>query len=463
MSLSSDELDLLELELRDAILGNSPELVSSLLKKARLEPLGSTTRSFGYVALKDSKNKDIENFGSKTFSDIANYEEDPVSFLHIAIYNAVHNNERFGGSYHQRDPNPVKILQTLLEYSKIATGSSWHDVTKQGCDFRIFNVKQYPYTWKTFTATTPLRFATQLKTDVKNEFHEGQRIHAQLDECIHLLVQHDESLVAENSFPIKPIKTVTIPATVMKTYSSLLFSSSYSDVVFEVHSFTCGSSSSSSSNSNRNAANTTDRIHAHKNILATSSEYMKAMLSGPWTENQADGLSIIQAPQSATTIKALLRFIYIGEVDTTAINANPMEMLDVAAQHGCADLTSACEMEAIRTLTTATVVPMIEAAFLHDLTLLKGACITFIKDNAAALMLSSSLLKLQKTHKHIWKHLRLALGAPEEEEEEEEERVANGDEIQPSAVPYEADEGEAKGSQGRKRLLDQHDSNNSGD
>ena len=315
-------------------------------------------------------------------------------------------------------------------------------------------MKEWLWAYKGFTATTPLIFATQLKTDIKKEFHEGQRIHAQLDQCIQLLLRHDEWQEAEmarakNPFPVNPIKTVSIPATVMKTYSSLLFSSSYSDVVFEVHSDTSGNSSSSSSSS---AANATEHIHAHKNILATSSEYMKAMLSGPWTENQANGQSIIEAPQSATTIKALLRFIYIGEVDTAAIKANPMEMLDIAAQHGCADLTSACEMEAVRTLTTATVVPMIEASYLHDLVQLKGACIVFIKDHAAALMLSSSLLKLQKTHKHIWKDLRKALGAPEEEEEEEEE-----EEAQASAVPSETAVKE-KGPQSRKRLLDQQDS-----
>ena len=449
MSSSTEQLDVLELQLRDAILGNSADLVSSLLKKVQKEPLG-TTCSFEYV------DKNAEDFTGKSFASFFDGAVEPVTFLHIAIYNAVCNNEKFGGYSYNTDAKPIQILQSLLGYSKIATESSWKDVTKRGCDFILFNVKKWIWGYKGFTDTTPLLFATQLKTDINNDSHEGQRIHAQLDQCIQLLLRHDEWQEAEvaraaNPFPIQPIKTVSVPASVMKTYSSLLFSSSYSDVVFEVHSVTCGSGSSSSSN----AVNATERIHAHKNILATSSGYMKAMLSGPWTENQADGLSVIQAPQSTSTIKALLRFIYIGEVDTAAIKANPMEMLDVAAQHGCADLTTACEMEAVRTLTTTNVVHMVEAGYLHDLTQLKGACITFIKDHAAALMLSSSLLKLQKSHKHIWKDLRLALGAPEEDEEEEEthEMDANGGEMQASAASTETDGDKAKGSQSRKRLL----------
>ena len=60
---------------------------------------------------------------------------------------------------------------------------------------------------------------------------------------------------------------------------------------------------------------------------------MKALLSGPWCENQGS-LSVVKTVQSASTIKALLRFIYTGEVDANAIATNPLEMLDVAAQYG---------------------------------------------------------------------------------------------------------------------------------
>ena len=79
----------------------------------------------------------------------------------------------------------------------------------------------------------------------------------------------------------------------------MLFSDKFADVVFEVEG---------------------ERIPAHKVIVAACSEYMNALLSNPqWQENADDRMSVVKLSDlSAVSVRAMLRFIYTGEVDETA-------------------------------------------------------------------------------------------------------------------------------------------------
>ena len=72
MTSSSNQLDVLALELRDAILGNSPDLVSSLLKKVKKEPIAATC-CFGYV-------DEEEKPSGSSFASFREDDEVSVSF-----------------------------------------------------------------------------------------------------------------------------------------------------------------------------------------------------------------------------------------------------------------------------------------------------------------------------------------------------------------------------------------------
>ena len=107
-------------------------------------------------------------------------------------------------------------------------------------------------------------------------------------------------------FAPPPISTNTM-------LSSLLFSSYYADVVFKV------------------AGVRPEQIFAHKCIIASSSQYIREMLTGAWAEDSDSSDScdssctVINSPYSSSTIKTLLKFIYTGKVDTTAVT-NTMEV-----------------------------------------------------------------------------------------------------------------------------------------
>ena len=82
------------------------------------------------------------------------------------------------------------------------------------------------------------------------------------------------------------------------------------------------------------------------------------------------------------------------------------------------------------TLSTSSIVSTTIAAYMYDLEDLKTACVTLITEHAAAVMLSKAFLNLSKTHTHIWRNLRVLLGAPTEEEDSD----PDGDDNNEAAV-----------------------------
>ena len=49
-------------------------------------------------------------------------------------------------------------------------------------------------------------------------------------------------------------------------------------------------------------------------MLATASKPLKALVTGPWLENQSDnGVCFVKVEHSAAAIKAMLKFIYSSQ------------------------------------------------------------------------------------------------------------------------------------------------------
>jgi hypothetical protein len=125
--------------------------------------------------------------------------------------------------------------------------------------------------------------------------------------------------------------------------------------------------------------------------------------------------------QSATAVKALLRFLYTGEVDEAALVSDLGGVLELAALHGQDELVSACEQHGLQSLTVRTVVTKLVVAHLHKLTALKAACIALIKSDMrtqAAVTMSKAYKQLEETQPVLWLELRAALDLPEEDEVE---------------------------------------------
>ena len=118
-------------------------------------------------------------------------------------------------------------------------------------------------------------------------------------------------------------------------------------------------------------------------------------------------------------MRALLRFMYTGEAEAAALDANLQEVLELAALYEQADLKAACEERGLAGLQMKSVVPLLAAAHLHDLGKLKQACVDLIKTNALDVLMSSSsaeFMNLKTKHPSLWKDMRAALGFEEEGE-----------------------------------------------
>jgi hypothetical protein len=218
----------------------------------------------------------------------------------------------------------------------------------------------------------------------------------------------------ENATLRKEVAMLRRPAHVNK---SMLFSEDFSDVTFEV----VGG----------------ERIPAHKFILAASSECFSALLKGQWAESTS---GVVRMEQSATAVKALLRFLYTGEVDEAALVSDLGGVLELAALHGQDDLTAACEKHALQSLTVRTVIVKLVVAHLHKLTALKAACIALIKSDLQTLStvtMSKAFKQLEEKQPALWLELRAALGLTKEDEVEgyDEDLFVGGAEQQEKKRP----------------------------
>ena len=110
--------------------------------------------------------------------------------------------------------------------------------------------------------------------------------------------------------------------------AALLFSEKHSDLMFVVKA-------------------SGERIPAHKCLLSASSVPITALLDGPWAENATAGVdrapggapvTEVSVDESGVAVRALLRFIYTGEVDEAALATDLADVLGLASQHAQAGL-----------------------------------------------------------------------------------------------------------------------------
>ena len=164
-------------------------------------------------------------------------------------------------------------------------------------------------------------------------------------------------------------------------FKKLLFSESYSDVVF--------------------ITNSNERIFAHKCVLATASTSMEAMVMGPWLENlyQTGTASVpvsqVEVPLSSSTMKAFLEFIYTGVFDTSIhiFSANLMELFDVATLYEVPEFAQKIDTVGIEVLhpisqlsKADTVAAITLAAYFHNRQNLKEVCVEYVKKQGKPLI-----------------------------------------------------------------------------
>ena len=190
--------------------------------------------------------------------------------------------------------------------------------------------------------------------------------------------------------------TAQVAVSTEQFWNSLLFNEAVSDVRF------------------RCLGDESHLIPAMKGILMASSDYFRIQLSGAWADlNVQDGIVDMSVPPAI--LKATLRFIYTGVLDSSLLEANTNDLLCAACEFMLEDMKQICEAQMAKLLTKETVREALVTAHLHSCEKLRASCYKFIKANPGVL-LGTTFMSLAGEYPDLWKLLTVALGGNEETE-----------------------------------------------
>jgi hypothetical protein len=182
-------------------------------------------------------------------------------------------------------------------------------------------------------------------------------------------------------------RSVTVPESVANTWKALLFSEKFSDVKFKCQDGTT--------------------FYAHKCVLAAASPYFSTAFEGPWGEQHEDGLWETSNP--APVMKALLSFIYTGEVMLCVMEQQPDVMFAVVSEYSMPELRELCEASCTRSLGFNNVKSMLQLAHLHGSSALKQSCFDFVQKNMAKVLTDPAVVILASEDAELWAELAAAI------------------------------------------------------
>lgn len=135
-----------------------------------------------------------------------------------------------------------------------------------------------------------------------------------------------------------------------------------------------------------------ERIPGHKAILASRSDYFRALLFGSLSESSKSEIVLPNIP--ASSFKVLLAFFYSGEVTFQAYDA--IEILEISNQFGAVSIENAISKYFQRNLSPDNIVETFNAACLYSISDLRHCCYTYFCENIADLV-ETSTHSLSKT------------------------------------------------------------------
>jgi len=303
--------------------------------------------------------------------------------LHMAIINAYHNY-----SYGESE-NALEIIKLLLSHGA--------DTEMESCTFCLVNIDGFIYL--SMPRGDPVGLIDLAVFLKRYPFHDSTR--TTLDSAIKLIVEV-ENRKKDVNHPKEETshKTKSILEETFKTYKNLLFSETFSDITF-----LCSDGIS---------------LHAHKNILATSSNYFKTAFEGSWAETNGDG--VWRTTHSSKLMIPILTLLYTGDTEQCnnlccASDFDPLDLFEVAAEYdlqpmiplavnNCIDLikSSTCRKDDTARDEHRKVPSILRAAHLHDNVKLRNACFQFVKENPVMLM-DPGIITLAEEENDLWKAL----------------------------------------------------------
>ena len=144
-------------------------------------------------------------------------------------------------------------------------------------------------------------------------------------------------------------------------------------------------------------------LHAHKNVLSSSSSYFAVVFEGLWADEHPDG--VWNTSNSANLMRIIITNIYTHTYDDTEISKDPLAVLSLGRQYNLMSLVHIAESTLMEQINKDNVKELIQAAALYDLASLKESCFNFISLNAIYLLTDEYNIKLTSEDKTLWKEM----------------------------------------------------------
>jgi len=195
--------------------------------------------------------------------------------------------------------------------------------------------------------------------------HISTNMRRWIDSVFELLQQaSNDTLSTRASF--LPVKT-EVPQATLETWKGYLFSEKSADMLF-----VCKQDNA--------------EIPAHSELLSIASPlYFEPHLQGKWGEVPLDqeGRRCFVTQNSSAVMKAILTFVYTGEVEPSILDDYDQltELFSVSHMYELTCLTRLCEIHCMKILCPENAAKMLQVAVRYGTNHLRGACLSLIHGN----------------------------------------------------------------------------------
>lgn len=353
----SDSLDLC-----DAILGNSACLVEHCLKEDNKNPSARPK-----LSLFSDVPKDAAGHVDETERILGESDDYSCAPIHVAVVNAYHHGRMDGIACKQR-VGALKILDLLLD-AGADTSATCNKVLF--CNIGDLNISSPG------APLDAISLALSLKKVKTSSIHADERVDM-MDEVMGRLV------AARQAQKRRPTPTVTISQLVANTYRDLCMSSQYSDITI-----VCVDGV---------------ELPAHCNVLAAASPVWKNAFP-------KDGSQRLTITRSSKVMKAVLQFIYTGQLDDAILESETATLLSISSEYQLEALEQICAGKCGERLTIQNVRIMLDIGERHKARWIKKECLDFLQRQPLPVVLGHpKIFAFAKENPKLWQEILMAVG-----------------------------------------------------
>lgn len=162
-----------------------------------------------------------------------------------------------------------------------------------------------------------------------------------------------------------------------------------------------------------------EKVLAHKNILAASSiSFRDLFVPGQRCDKgkelagicgNEDSMHFIEISHPAEAVKALLRFLYTGDMSMASLREYAVNYLDISTCYKLVNLQALTMDFLVRSLTDDTCKDTLTSASFHDNTMIKMACFKYIQEHSIAMLTRPDMVSISINDTSLWAELATAI------------------------------------------------------